>query len=502
MVEIFANSRLQSAEMPLRRYYLLLALVFIIANTGMILLLNWEQFNYLGGLAWDARIYANMVQQGIENLANKEISQYHIQRILPSVLVGGTLKALHLPPTDGNIFKLFTYLSFISINLIVATVVNTLAYLKQPASVKLIAGVLMFFNVCLFKCGLFIPVSTDVLSLLMSAIILNLYFRNRPVLLLFFTFLASFTHPFMLFIGCILFCLPKKQAIENNYIDFKNYNTATKIMLLLCIAGTILVYYAAYSTIIITPLNEGTPVYQNILPLSFLAILFYISIIANFVFRMQVIKHLWQSVMWKRVLVATTLLIIVKVIQLKIASNQVGPLSGKAFISNLVVQSVVQPFISLISHINFLGATIILVILNFKRFLAESIQLGGGFLAVVIIGLGLFIGSETRQFGFLLPYFIIAISIALTPQLRNPATIFSIIAVALLLTRFWYKINLAPFTGHPQRFPDQRLFMVYGPWVNFHSYLILGTLALVGTLWLGIAKYIAVKKTQSEIKVQ
>lgn len=97
------------------------------------------------------------------------------------------------------------------------------------------------------------------------------------------------------------------------------------------------------------------------------------------------------------------------------------------------------------------------------------------------------IGSESRQFGFIFPIMVVSISMVLGREHMPDSYLVILIIAGIVLTRFWYKINLAPFAGKPRVYPDQRMFINYGPWMNVNSYLIL--LATTGAALLLLLSY-------------
>jgi hypothetical protein len=70
-------------------------------------------------------------------------------------------------------------------------------------------------------------------------------------------------------------------------------------------------------------------------------------------------------------------------------------------------------------------------------------------------------------------------------KLKLPLSFYLLIFLyALVLSKFWYRIQVPYFTEKYLNFPEQRYFMSQGPWMSDAMYVLQGTVVLVGYGWM------------------
>src|SRR2546423_1827806 len=67
-----------------------------------------ERVSVHDGFGWDGVNYANWARDFKNEVFFKKLSPYYVQRILPSAIVGGSLRLLHIPRTETAILTAFS----------------------------------------------------------------------------------------------------------------------------------------------------------------------------------------------------------------------------------------------------------------------------------------------------------------------------------------------------------------------------------------------------------
>jgi hypothetical protein len=140
----------------------------------------------------------------------------------------------------------------------------------------------------------------------------------------------------------------------------------------------------------------------------------------------------------------------------------------------------------LVTHIAFYGVGFLLTLYFWRSACREMEQFGPGIVGCVLLALLLSLNSQSRFFINIFPLVLPFVVKAAESHLRRKQPLILLAGAAVLLSKVWFTINTAPFTGRLHEFPDQGLFMTHGPWISPSMYLAqgVGFLALAGLLYL------------------
>ena len=138
-----------------------------------------------------------------------------------------------------------------------------------------------------------------------------------------------------------------------------------------------------------------------------------------------------------------------------------------------------KPLIGVSEHIHSLGILIVFALLLWKDLVSECSKLFG--LGGLII-LGLFvlfmIKSEARHTLPFVPFVSLLLARVIPDNFLNTKNILVLLIISLVLSKIYYPLQLAVFSGNPQHFPAQHYFMFFGFSCNYTMYIIQITTSL------------------------
>jgi hypothetical protein len=150
--------------------------------------------------------------------------------------------------------------------------------------------------------------------------------------------------------------------------------------------------------------------------------------------------------------------------------------------------SLVNPFANLVSHIMYYGPIICVIILLWKKIVNISKETGLAFPLILFLYVMMAVGTESRQSINALPIFVILATEALNEVKVSWRFVYGFVFLSLLTSRFWLKINIAPWGLNDfMNFPQQMYFMSQGPWMSTQSYrffFVVSALLMIGVFFM------------------
>jgi hypothetical protein len=428
--------------------------LLLLLNIVLIFSACLEQVNAHQGLGWDGRVYARMIRQELPHFFSGAVDNYYIHRILPPAIIFAVLKVLNLHSTDQNIILAFTVYNILLLNLCLL-----LWYKIAPAGI-LNSAALLLLNFCALKFFMFVPVLTDCTVFTAGVVLLYAYKKKNDVLLLITAILSAFCHPLLLPLALILYVLP---CGEERPLSGRLFRPLPFILSFGYLAAMAL-FYVRRPDLVDAHLFQNTdPVDRPLFFLSVACSALYLFIIVTAAVKVQMIERCIKNVNWKRVAVAAGAVIVIAAVK-NLLSHPGANFGAKNYLLNFALQTASDPFEFVVSHFLFFGLIVILIPVYFKTFVAEVSRAGTGFAAFTFAGLLLMMGSESRQYVFILPFLVF--------PLAGKLVLKWLPAAALILSKVWLPIGRGLYDDTPIRFPDQWLFMNMGPWITRPFYLL------------------------------
>lgn len=474
---------------------------FIVLAYGLINLFFGEIVPAGGGFGWDGVIYAGIVRDLWTMITHGQMTAYYAQRLLPSAIVKGMLFLSGADLSNGNIIRAFDIYNLAL--LFCATVIwkriaDNLA-LTMDARWMGFGGI--FVNFLIAKQVMYVPVSTDVTAIVISLSLLLFYLEQRPLALLFTMVAGSFVWQITSFCGALLMVfmhtrLPESEISSSNLspsIGHKLRRTALfawLALLVVCIFGYVALPHLLSSERLAS--EHGHKLERLIAGLP--SLIAAIAAIAILVGSTRLILTVASKLIEIRpvLIVLAVVGVLIPHFVVKVISNPslpnansfsqvlewlVFPLNGEEkFLMPLVTLSV------------FWGPALLLLIILWDRVSVELRRLGPGVMAVVGLNLPLGLVTEPRYVIGAWPFVITALVLVMQKTKRSVSFLFAFVFLSIASAQFWLPMNLRPWTGDDVEglsdFPKQLLFMHYGPWMSWQSYLIQLPIVILGGLWL------------------
>jgi hypothetical protein len=175
--------------------YLMVCTILFISLLGVFFA---EKIQVGGGLGWDGMHYGDIAANFEERITHQQLSDYRIQRIVPSGIIYGVFRLFEIPLSVPNIIRGFEFLNVL-LFAISAWFWGLIAdELKISTKGKWLGFTALFINFGLLKLYTYYPVLTDTMAFTLGTLMLFAYLKDRPFELLILAFIGAFTWPTLL----------------------------------------------------------------------------------------------------------------------------------------------------------------------------------------------------------------------------------------------------------------------------------------------------------------
>ncbi len=457
-----------------KRKNFLLYLFFSLAMLawGVWYIQSGEKIEVNKGLGWDGKMYAAIAAEFEDFMTKGTLNGYYYKRSLPSAIVHYAHKIAGIEFSIASVIKAF---SILNLALIMGCILlwHRILELKSFSFWNRTVALLSVFGTyAVVKVNFYYPVLTDISALFIATWMLHAYVKGHNWSLFLATAAGTFTFPTLFLTGALLLVFQGNSKVDEEP-QWTKYVPWIGSSLFLC--------FFLYAHFFHHEIERPTTDWW-VRP-SLIATLIYISFISTSV------KWSWLTTGLKQVsrrwlMILTGFFLLVTLVVYRYAS--VGGLGTIEFISNFVQRSAFSPFGFLVAHVAYYGPVIVLLLLFWKQIKKVVHEQSTGLVMVITLNLFFAINPTSRHLIGALPFFVYLLCLALEKKKLNQwfYGVFAIITLAF--SRFWFTINVSPFTGDYLTYPDQRYFMADGQYMSLHSYIIQGIAALVCTtiLWL------------------
>lgn len=477
------NKFIINAENPL--------LAKFIAILLSILALSWLVYNYYAGdhilanqgLGWDGTTYGALAQSNPPDIIkNQSLAEYTVQRIMPSIAVhylGHLLNYnLDLPTEQVHAFYLYNSL-LLAISAVFLYLIAK--HLRWRTPIIFLAFTAIFLNYAVLKQFLFYPVLTDASAFALGIISFYFYLRNHWWLLLLTTLIASFVFPSMLYTGLTLLAF-KIKSDDTEYSPTLKINTLISAIIAAGITAAAL-FIVINSHFTFPPIIPSAviPIHKLLFPFSIICLFSYVFLYTRYLFDYRCIVHACKhDIYWPRILTVILLYLALKYTITLFSNGTAGAFTPLSYIPAILMLAVINPGISLLSHILYFGPVTLLTLFFWKDIAASIKQKGLSLILLMALFLILSLDSESRKLVYVWPVFAI-----LTCDILNKYSIpflfsYILIFISLVMSRFYLPLN-AKFWG---------ALGAIGPWTPFSVYCIY----LISALATGVFLYWLLKK--------
>jgi hypothetical protein len=448
----------------------------ITGSFGLVLLLNtlFGELTYVGhGVGWGGWIYANFVAKFCRDVTEvfRTTEYYHLQRILPSLVVSIFLRAFHLPCDHSHIVSPFRWYNCAA--LIASVYVWTLISQRMQFSRKAtwVSAVLLFLSFPVQKQYIYFPVSTEPTALLLSTGLLYCFLARYQLALFLISMLGAFCWPMIFYTGLALLLWPRSTMKTDTTANpwLAGLVTACAISFsLYCFFGSKVRLGGAEYHIAVLPLS--------ITITSFLLFGAFLNLIPS------------SNEIWERFLAALMcprLYILLGVacgLNLLFRMLSIG--SGFEVHREMMGMSVAhlaKPGVSLLADVVYFGPVIFFALYRWNE-ISKLVKLAGFGMFIVFSEavLQLLLDSESRRCLVFFPILVAYTVKALDGDRLSRSLFVFAVALAFVFSKLWFLFNLLPGRStQPMDFPLQVFMCHFGPWMNFNWYIVYGTAALI-----------------------
>lgn len=448
-----------------------------------------EKQPYNDGQGWDGRLYYEMCNHSIHDIAHHAYSTYYVQRFLPFAFVN----ALQM------VFGYDHTMAFMMFAIFLATMIGVWGFFKVSNHLRLKVGVeaiafaFMFYHIGLLRCG-YAPYQTDPFALAMGIWFFYFFLKKQKWPMIGVAFIGAFIWQSVWPVACALFALPWDSY---NITQPKRLNTigekSTEVvkMLMLLIPVVCLAYLIKICLKYELPIDQYAELvpyfysasYTGIVSLT-LSIICITGYIAYLLYPIHfdlfgAIKHSLKSFKILDVLGAIVLFVSMYVIVHVVADLSIKtPYSVILATRRIMWEPLTLPLKFLECHLLQYGLVIAFFLIYYKQILqvAQKHSFGYLFCLVYIVAMGA--QTESRFIINMLPFLVFPIVVVMNhTELRK--WVAPIIVVAqLVLSHFWFHINIPEILATTitedddtyLQYPLQRMFEFGGPWQSPENY--------------------------------
>jgi hypothetical protein len=430
----------------------------------------------------DGMVYSSFITDFTKSIF---FDSYYVQRILPSLIVRVFFKIFSINMSTPNIVTAFQILNVVSIMLSCYFLKQIFILFKITLKNQMLAFALFLFNFGIIKFPFYMPVLTDTFAMMLSTALLYYYLKNNIPGLVISTLFLAFTWPMAYYQGLLLIAFPITALTNNPPLKWQKiaiYGTSSLYILVLCI---IFVFIEKLDSTVAHVIRID----RDLLPLSLLGVTLFYFFISKLFFNKTLldIPLFLKKINYKRLLISFCAFANVYIIIYLLKPNPVSLYSITRILYAPIISGLIKPLIFIVADASYFGIIVCLLFLFWTSFCKTVSQLGWGLVAAFALNLFLFgIVIETRCLINLLPWLIIFLIKAVNKYSFSKSFYFVVGLMCVFASKIWLLLNNNE--GYPPMhldkngssgFPDQKLWLNIGPWMNQLMYYVQGGVMLI-----------------------
>ncbi len=454
------------------------AMVAIVLALCVVTIALGERIGVNGGQGWDGMSYTTWAEAFWDRVVVAGLTRYHSQRVLPSALVHGGLRLLHLPTDPAHViagFQLLNSLALALATLAWAHLGMVMGWRRPACWVGFVALIGGFANA---RHALYYPTLTDPTAFLLGMAMVWGYLTRRPWMVWITALLGVVTWPALPPLAIGLLLLPRGEPPLAAAPASRRERVVAVMLSGLAALGFLAIAwrYLAHPVPGVGDEKFAHWVRRDLLSVTLIAL--FAMLTAGWAcllvaLPLASLRAYLRQQSWRRsavVMASVVVLLIARAAWLsRIGTRGEGP-SGAQFLCEHTLSAIRGPLWGPVHHVVYFGPIVAVAIVCWRRLAAAAAAWGPG----AVLGLGLTLafaaGSNSRQWNHLLPL-LVAATIAATHELWTARRAIVFAAIALPWSKLWFRIG---YDQHHdwQKFPDQRYFMNHGPYADDWMYLV------------------------------
>lgn len=439
---------------------------------GLYAIFFGERIPVNGGLGWDGKIYYFISLDFFEYVRGRVFNSYYVHRVVPSLIV----KAMHwLTGTEHSYELTGTYFGLLNL---VSMTVGALLLVSSLGGVawkwRWMAAFMALVSFGGVRQAFYYPILTDWFAFLLGSALLWAYLRERSFLLYILTAIGAFTFPSLLWMALPLMVFQR----EEHPVQTLRGSPWTYPLIFGLSVLTLALIGPAFNG----KMDFGT--FQPTRTMALVALPWTLLYVAYLWYGVDAYARVRSSLSNLRIMGLARWLSVFVAVLVTGWWAKPAPFGITDFALNIIGSGLVHPLASPVAHIVYLGPLWLLILLHPVRVKNTMTALPQPLFWCTAFTMMLAVGSESRTTVVGLPFITYCLVMALKDKELNRVRILSIVAVALVLSKFWWTMNVESGQGHFMDLHMERMLMHIGPWMTLQGYwLNLVTVSLCG-LWL------------------
>jgi hypothetical protein len=459
-----------------------------------------ERIGVNAGRGWDGLAYTSWAQDFRGQVLFDGLTRYHSQRVLPSAVVHYALRASQQARTTSHAIAGFQALD--ALLLILSTVLwahigHVLAWRRSATWAGFVA---LFASFACARHALYYPTLTDPSAFALGMVMTWGYVARRPIAVWLSALLGAFTWPSVVPQAFAMLLAPRSEppVAPVGGAWQRRARWIAGVLGGAVAAAYLAIAFAYYRAPVRAPgftrLDAWVREDLFVLTVPLLALLLGVGM-----YLLVIPPELWNlRERWRRRRPRSLLgaaLAAAAIVGLRwwwirsVGVRGDGPTPAQLVCAQ-ALEALRGPLWGLVHHVVYFGPIVLVALLAWRRAGQLAARWGPAATLSLAGTLAFAPGSESRQWGNLVP-FLVTITIAATEDRWTRGRTIGFAVIALAWSKLWLPIGLDG-PGDRQAFPGQRYFMHLGPWASDQMYLVhltaaVASLIAIGFLLRGIA---------------
>ena len=458
----------------------LLVLIFFLL---VMVQLPGEKIPLNDGAGWDGTFYREVAAGFLDTIEESGYSPYQMQRILPFAGLNIVYVLLGLDMDHNSLTVGVLVLNLLALILGVYWYFGISDKLRLKPKVETLGFILLFLTFPVLKGTWYAPFTTDLFALVLGLGQVGYFIRDEKYKLFLVSLLGGFVWPTLWLTGLLLIFLPDDALIQKNRpMTFRSWHLVPAAMIM----GLFIYLFLNFGIREEKALGELA---RNILSLAAVLVIAFAAIRGS---RLDLTANwnLLQKRLKSNAMVGLFLSLGLFYLAIYLMAVGESEFNLREFVPMLLLRPLVWPFNFLVNHFLYFGLLIPAAIVFYQRTFKQVSTLGMGYATVFFLMLLLALNTESRMSINYLPFLLVPFLKGIKRYDLVQKDIYIILAGNLLLSKFWYSINVpgileafeSPDTATYMQFPAQRYFQHFGPWQNPYMYLLYGLLFCLALL--------------------
>ncbi len=441
------------------------------------------------GLGWDGYKYYLMTVDGLQS---NILDSYYILRIFPCLWIHILYKIFSISLTPENVILGFKIMSTVLLGSGAWLVKKIFEHYKLSAVSQLIGFVLVFLNYAVLNFTYYYPVMTDASTFFLSVALFYFFIKGELLNILLIGLIGAFTWPLIFAMAVALLLFPKS---KNAFVPVP-MKIKTVLGVLSAASAIILGWYFVLHKGETADELYTLPISKGMIPVTFaymgIVYFFIVRVLCNRIF--FDIKYLYSQVNGNRIFAIIALLVIF--ILLRNSLQVTAPSQYLSFYTQIkasMVYTFQRPLIGIVSHFNYFGAVMLLLILFWNRIAAFISTFGLGVAGSIFFSLYLYVTlAESRRLIHFFPWLMILVSLFIGQYKFNKFFYILLLVINLFAAKLWLFFDYSNSPILPDGtidFPNQWFFMHLGRWMTEYTWICLCVALSISLLLLFVSMF-------------